>query len=113
MTTDNATTTRPTTSAPRAFIRTKRPTDTAQRVELLARTGGRRNIRVREVGTPTPKVFGVYRFDLVDDKGRQVADQVFAGLPWSGAGDDPLDPEGKRVALYNMPSGKPAGAVSA
>ncbi len=73
-----------------AFIRSNREGQAPQPVALLARTGGRKTIRVREVGTARPGTFGVYPFDLVDDKGKRIDDAVFAALPWQGAGPDPL-----------------------
>lgn len=99
------------TAAVPAFIRSKTSAAVPLAVVLIARTGGRKTVRVRETGVPTPRTFGVYAFDLVDRRGARLDPALIAALPWAGKGDDPLDPEGRRVALYNMPHGEPPAPV--
>jgi hypothetical protein len=93
------------TTSPRVFIRSKRSGQTPQPVALLARTGGQKNIKVRQVGTNTPRTFGVYPFDLVDERGQRIAQDVLDKLPWQGAGEDPLG--GLAPVTARMPASTP------
>jgi hypothetical protein len=93
----------------KVFIRSTREGQAPQPVALLARTGGLKTIRVREVATLKPKTFGVYPFDLVDGAGKRLDAAVFAALPWQGAGPDPLGkPE---PVTARMPATAPPSAV--
>ncbi|HZQ01387.1 MAG TPA: hypothetical protein VFB13_17715 [Reyranella sp.] len=89
---------------PRALLkRGSGANQTYDPVLLLARTGGKRTIRVQETGKPTPGVFGVHPWDLVDPRSYRIIDRaVLNALPWAGKGDDPLDPEGKRAIAARL-----------
>lgn len=79
---------------PRAFHRPigRTPPGTEGRlVILLARTGGRRTIRVRETDRALAGVYGVLPFELFDTTTRKRLDRaVLDALPWEGRGPDPL-----------------------
>lgn len=83
-----------TDTRPRAYHRPigrTNPGTDGRLVILLARTGGRRTIRVRETDRELPGVFGVLPFELFDTVTRKRLDQaVLDALPWEGKGPDPL-----------------------
>ena len=80
----------------RALLRSKRMGVDPTPVILLARTRGRKPIRVQETGKALAGVFGVFRHDVLDATTRRLIDPaVLAALLWMGKGPDPsgLTPE--------------------
>ena len=67
--------------------RVGRPTDTAEVVELIARTG-RGRVTV-QIGGRAPFAVDVFRLYSVADRTRRISGTELAVLPWRGAGADP------------------------
>lgn len=81
----------PTESRPHALVRPRKPGEAGNPVLLLARTGGRKTIRVREADKKLPGVFGCHPWDLIDPRTNRLIDRaILNALPWEGKGRDPL-----------------------